>query len=232
MVVYIVCYDLSASSEYQTEQLSYWLNFLHSTLLGSPECRSKWQVMIVGTKSDVYQSKQLIGDPIPTWQEQWPSLPLYKKHFAVSSYKMQGVQELLKDLTHVCNAIFNLHSLAIPRTYKLLAKSIKLIPLDKCIMPISQLKASHWIGPDNQFSLAVKYLHSIGHIIALGGALVCTSPHIIPKITAEFISPIEVRKKLLVNHNVEILTEQQIGMLLRVSQETEVYLLYFFLSLY
>jgi hypothetical protein len=220
MVVYIVCYDLSASPEHQTAQLSYWLNFLHSSLSGPTENRSKWQVMIVGTKSDMRQPERLI-DPIPSWQEQWPILPLHKKHFMVSSHKMQGVQELLKDLTSVCNTILELHSLAIPRTYKALAESIKSVPLDKCILPISQLKASHWTGQDAQFSLAVKYLHSIGRIIVLGGALVCTSPQIIPKITAEFISPAEVRKKLLVSHKVEVLTEHQIGMLLQVSQGTK-----------
>jgi hypothetical protein len=232
MVVYLVCYDLSASPEHQTEQLSYWLNFLHSSLSGSAESKSKWQVMIVGTKRDVLQPEQLV-DPIPTWQEQWPSLPLHKKHFMVSSHKMQGVKGLLKDLTHVCNSIFEQHCLAIPRTYKLLAESVKLIPLDECVIPISQLKASHWAGKDNQFTLAVKYLHSIGRIIVLGGALVCPSPQIIPKIISEFISPVEVCSKLLVNHNVAILTEQQIGMLLRVLQGTkEYYYSCFFLSFF
>jgi hypothetical protein len=221
MVVYIVCYDLSASPELQNEQLSYWLNFLHSTLSGSPESKSKWRVMVVGTKHDMYQQKQLV-DLIPTWQEQWPSLPLHKQHFVVSSYTMHGVKALLEALTHVCNTIFEQHTLAIPRTYKLLAKSIESITQDHCIIPVSQLKALHWAGQDNQFSLALKYLHSIGRIIVLGGALVCTSPQIIPKITAEFISPLEVRSKLLVNHNnIEVIAEQQIGVLLRVSQRTK-----------
>jgi hypothetical protein len=216
MVVYIVCYDLSASLKLQTEQLSYWLSFLCSTLPGSPESRSKWRVMIVGTKNDAHQPEQLVGDSIPTWQEQWPSLPLHKKHFTVSSHKMQGVKELLKDLTHVCNAIFEQHSLAIPRTYKLLAESIKSIPIDKCLMPISQLKALHWIGQYYRFTLAVKYLHSIGRIIVLRKALVCISPQTIPNITAKFISHDKVCKKLHMTHNVELLTKKQIGMLLKV----------------
>jgi hypothetical protein len=221
MVVYIVCYDLSASPELQNEQLSYWLNFLHSNLHGSPESQSMWIVIIVGTKSDVGKQKHLV-DPIPTWQAQWRSLPLYKQHFMVSSHQMHGVKKLLKDLTQICNTIFEQHTLAIPKPYKSLAKSIELIPSDHCIMSLSQLKAVHWDGLDNQFSLAVKFLHSIGRIIVLGGmALVCTSPQIIPKITAEFISPVEVRSKLLENHKVEILTEQQIGVLLRVSEGTK-----------
>jgi hypothetical protein len=220
MVVYIVCYDLSASLELQNEQLSYWLNFLHSNLSGSPESRSKWQVIIVGTKNDMSQQKHL-GDPIPAWQAQWPILPLHKQLFMVSSHQMDGVQKLLTNLTLVCNTIFKQHTLAIPRTYKSLAKSIESIPHDHCIMPISQLKAMYWDGQNNQFSLAVKYLHSIGRIIVLGGSLVCTSPQVIPKITAEFISPVEVRSKLLINHKIEILTEQQIGMLLRVSKGTK-----------
>jgi hypothetical protein len=55
----------------------------------------------------------------------------------------------------------------------------------------------------------------------LGGTLVCMFPPSIPKIAAEFVSPEEVRAKLLVNYNVEILTEHQIGMLLRVSEGTK-----------
>jgi hypothetical protein len=220
MVVYIVCYDLSASSEFQNEQLSYWLNFLHSTLDGSPENRSKWQVIIVGTKHDAGKQKHIVS-PIPAWQAQWPILPLHNQHFRVSSHRMQGVKKLLKALTDVCNTIFKQHTCAIPKTYKLLAKSIASAPPDHCIIPISQLKAAHWDGQDNQFSVAMKYLHSIGRIIVLGQALVCTSPQIIPKITAEFISPVEVRSKLVVNHKVDILTEQQIGILLQVSERTK-----------
>jgi hypothetical protein len=149
MVVYIVCYDQSALPECQNEQLSYWLNFLHSNLSGALESRSKWQVIIVGTKSDVSQHKCFV-DPIPTWQAQWPILPLYEQHFVVSSHQMQGVKKLLKNLTHVCNTIFKQHTLAIPGPYKSLAKSVESIPPKQCIMPISQLKAAHWIGEDNQ----------------------------------------------------------------------------------
>jgi hypothetical protein len=221
MVVYVVCYDLSAFPEQRKEQLSYWLNFLHSNLSGSPERRSKWQVLIVGTKIDLCQPEHLVINLMPNWQAQWPDLPLHKQHFAVSSHKMNGVQELLKGLEKVCNTIFEQHTISIPRTYKMLAESIKSIPLESLTMPISQLKADHWVGQDNQFFVAVKYLHSIGRIIVLGGALVCTSPQIIPKITAEFISPVEVRSKLLVENRVELLTEQQIGVLLRVSNGTK-----------
>jgi hypothetical protein len=222
MVVYIVCYDLSASPELQSEQLSYWLNFLHSNLYGSPEGQSKWQVIIVGTKDDKSQQKHLV-DPIATWQAQWPSLPLHKQYFVVSSHQMQGLKELMKALTDVCNTIFKKHTLAIPRTYKRLARSIESIPPDCCIVPISLVKAAHWDEQDNhnRFSLAMKYLHSIGRIIVLGQALVCTSPQIIPKITAEFISPVEVRSKLLVTHKIDILTEHQIGILLRVTEKTK-----------
>jgi hypothetical protein len=218
MVVYIICYDLSASPEQQNEQLSYWFDFLHSSLSGSTECKSKWQVLIVGTKIDLCRPEHLIVN-VSNWQAQWPNLPIYKQHFAVSSHKMNGVQELLKGLKQVCNMIFKQHTLLIPRTYKVFAESIKSIPLDCCTMPMSQLKAAHWVGQDNQFSVAVKYLHSIGRIIVLGGALVCTAPQIIPKITAEFISPVEVRSKLLVNNGVELLTEQQISVLLRVTKK-------------
>ena len=94
---------------------------------------------------------------------------------------------------------------------------------DKCIIPLAELKAVHWLGDPGQFNIAVKYLHAIGHIVALGDGLVCTCPQIIPKITAEFISPLEVRNRLLKNYDVQILDEEQIGVVLNIGKETAGY---------
>lgn len=220
MVVYLVCYSLAA--EEQNEQLSYWLNFLHSTLSVTPDTKSKWLVLIVGTKSDKCQ-REPRDNPISSWQAQWPNLPLYHKHLTVSSHKKVGIKELLQELTLVCNTIFEKHTTWIPRAYKVLLESIKTIPPDQAIISISNLKAMHWLGKNDQFNLALKYLHSIGQIVVLRGALVCTTPQLIPKITAEFISPKQIRNKLLVNHKVEILDEQQIGVILNISEGTKEY---------
>ena len=219
MVIYVVCYDLSASQELQIEQRAYWLNFLQSTLPSNPDSKSKWRVIVVGTKSDESHSKNL-ADAVLSWQQKWPNIPFHHQHFAVSSFKMDGVQALTKALQQVCATIFGQHTILIPKTYKALLESIQTIPLDKCIVQISQLKAAHWIGSDNQFSAAMRYLHSVGYIILLGSSLVCTCPQILPKITSEFISPEAVRNKLTENYNVQILDEEQIGVVLNIGKET------------
>ena len=227
MVIYLVCYDLSATTEVQNEQRAYWFNFLQSTLptSSSPESRSKWRVLAVGTKRDrVGNQLKTPPDPLPSWQQKWPNLPFHDQHFAVSSHGMDGVQALVKDLQLICSTIFKQYTVFIPKTYKLLLKSVQTIPESQCIIPISQLKAAHWLGTHQQFNLAVKYLHAIGRIILLGGSMVCIRPQIIPKITAEFISPLDVRKRLLTSYQIEILDEQQIGVILNICKETTGYL--------
>ena len=223
-MIYVVCYDLSASEEMQIEQRAYWLNFLQSTLPSSHESRSKWRVLVVGTKSEkAAPSKQHISDPMPSWQQKWPNIPFHDQHFMVSSFKNEGMKALLQGLTHVCATIFKQHTILIPRTYKVLLGSIQTIPQDKCIIPLAELKAVHWLGSHEQFDVAVKYLHAIGHVVVLGESLVCTCPQIIPKITAEFISPLGVRNRLSKNYDVQILDEEQIGVVLNIGKETAGY---------
>ena len=222
-MIYVVCYDLSASEEMQIEQRAYWLNFLQSTLPASHESRSKWRVLVVGTKSEEAALPRNFADPMPSWQQKWPDIPFHDQHFLVSSFKNEGVKALTKGLKHVCTTIFEQHTTLIPRTYKALLESIQTIPQDKCIIPVTELKADYLFGDPWQFNIAVKYLHAIGHIVVLGDGLVCTCPQIIPKITAEFISPLEVRNRLSKNYDVQILDEEQIGVVLNIGKETAGY---------
>ena len=171
MVIYVVCYDLSASQEMQVEQRAYWLNFLQSTLPTSPENKSKWRVLVVGTKSEKASLPKNTSDLMSSWQQKWPDIPFHDQHFVVSSFKNEGVKALTKALEHICATIFKQHTILIPRTYKLLLESIQTIPQDKCIIPIAELKALHWLGSLEQFDVAVKYLHAIGHIVVLGRKL-------------------------------------------------------------
>ena len=223
MVIYVVCYDLSASQEMQVEQRGYWLNFLQSTLTSSPENKSKWRVLVVGTKSEKATLPKKTSDSMPSWQQKWSDIPFHDQHFMVSSVKMRGVKALTRALEHICATIFEQHTILIPQTYKLLLGSIQAIPEDKCIIPLAELKADYWVGRHDEFDVAVKYLHAIGHIIMLGEGLVCTCPQIIPKITAEFISPLEVRNRLSKNYDVQILDEEQIGVVLNIGKATAGY---------
>ena len=223
MVVYLVCYDLSAAWEVQNNQRSYWLDFLQSTLPSPPDTRSKWRVIVVGTKSDESSNTKVPSDSTLSWQHKWHHLPLHHQHLTVSSFKMNGIQALTKVLEQVCGDIFKQHATLIPKIFKSLLQSIQTIPQDLCITSISHLKATFWRESDKQFNLALRYLHSIGQIIVLGGSLVCTAPQVIPKITAEFISPEQVRGRLSTNYEVEILDEKQIGMVLKISDKTTKY---------
>jgi len=48
---YIVCFDLSKPLPEQREQLSFWLNFMQSSL--DTVTDTAWKVVVVGTKSDI-----------------------------------------------------------------------------------------------------------------------------------------------------------------------------------
>ena len=58
MALYLVCYDLAQPMNEQIKQVNYWLNFLNSSLdLPPPPVPedSKWNIMIIGTRSDMQQ---------------------------------------------------------------------------------------------------------------------------------------------------------------------------------
>jgi hypothetical protein len=55
--------------------------------------------------------------------------------------------------------------------------------------------------------LAFRYFHSTGHVVLLDDDTVCINPTIIPKIAAKFISPDDVRFRLLANNDVTFLNE-------------------------
>jgi hypothetical protein len=229
MVVYILCYDYSTSPDIQNSQLSYWFDFLQSTLsISSFEAKSKWQVVVVGTKSDKCTSKpKQFSLPIPpSWKVQWPNLSFFNNQFIVSSHNLKGISLFLSELNQICHSIIEQNYLLVPRKYNKLLDSIKSIPQDQCIMPTSQLEASFSWGDHNQFQLALKYFHAIGQVVLLhNSGLICVSPQVIPKITAEFISPESVRHKLLRKHRVTIMNKSQIGAVLEVSEENKEYAL-------
>ena len=221
MVVYVVCYDLSADPQDQHEQLSYWLDFLQSTLGPSAaESHSKWRVVIVGTKLDKSNQSNSSINLIPSWKAQWPHLPLYEKHCVVSSHKRDGIDMLLQELQHICESIFSQHSLRVPNYFKQLQRCFQSISADQLLIHASQF-LEPWRG--EKLLLALKFLHAVGQIIMLKDGSICPSPQLIPKITAEFVSPKKVRDKLLSVYQVEILDKQQIGAVLEVTGNNKEY---------
>ncbi len=246
MVVYLVCFDLSATPAEQRSQILYWLQFLHSsipTLSRSHTTNNNnnsntntttsdsrnWRVMIVGLKSDLMRDTTFTTKTIQSWQSQMPNLPLFEQQlFHVSSLQIkQSVQDLLSSIELVCSQIFSTHAILIPRSFRKLLHSINDInihsPNSPSILPIQQLydqlKGQHDNMDLSTFTQAIKYLHMIGQIVFLQNGMVCRSPTTIPKLLSKFISPVEVRDHLLAEDSdvVQILTQKQIGCVLQIN---------------
>ncbi len=188
-----------------------------------------WRVMIVGLKSDLMRETTFTTETIQSWQSQMLNLPLFQQHlFRVSSLQVkQSVQDLLSSIELVCDQIFSKHTVLIPRSFRKLLHSINDInthsPNSPPILPIQQLheqlKEEHGNMDFSTFSRAIKYLHTIGQIVFLQNGMVCRSPTMIPKLLSKFISPVEVRDRLLSEDSsvVQILTQKQIGCVLQIN---------------
>src|SRR3984957_9951386 len=143
MVVYVVCFDLAAPLETQRQQVTYWLDFLNSSL---PTVLStsipKWKVMIVGTRKDRCEDSFLSSDIIPSWKSKWTNLPIHDQLFLVSAFSKEGVRGLLQSIEGTCNEIFFHHTTLIPALYKIILNSIA---TDKSypILSIERLAKTH-----------------------------------------------------------------------------------------
>jgi hypothetical protein len=68
------------------------------------------------------------------------------------------------------------------------------------------------------FDVAMQYLHAIGRIVFLKRSkLIFPDPSIATQTAAKFVSPEEVRARLLGTEGVEILAKEQVGYLLNVA---------------
>ncbi len=203
-----------------------------------------WRVMIVGLKSDLKSESIFTTESISNWQYQMCNLPLYQQRlFEVSSlHVQQSVRELLDSVALVCSQIFEKHAVLIPSSFRKLLQSIKDIdalslpgpsrsslllsssgnkPSSSFLTPFKELHQQIGGKVDiTTFKCALYYLHAIGHIVFLQNGLVCTKPTMIPKLLAKFISPSEVQNNLLSeNPNVQILSGEQIGFILKIKEE-------------
>lgn len=250
MVIYVLCYNLQEDAETQLSQILYWLQFLNSALPHTDQASlSKWQIMIVGLRSDAKHPSTFINKQfIPAWQKRFKRLPLYKKEiFSVSSLKsVDSVQHLLEKVDEECTRIFNSHALRIPSSYrKLLAwiqNNNKLIQYQQqeedqqtsqnyfCSIDELHTKYNSKTMTKEVMRRTLRYFHAIGHIVMINSDFVCTEPTIIPKIVANFISPDEVRIKLFLKRNIEILDEDNVKCLLNVTNSSDERYFYVFLS--
>lgn len=231
MVAYLVCFDLGAKVQEQIDQVSYWLNFLESSLplppsSSPPQRDGKWVIFLVGLRSDLCKrqdSSPFQQDHINSWTKNWPRLPIFNQIFMVSSMTgIKRVRNLFNIVGRECDRIFQSHSVLIPTSYKRVLAHLQSLPNDRCFLSeddiIQELKTSMVPIPPTSIPSALAYLHAIGRIVLFNNGMVCTNAAIAPKIAAKFVSPKEVRLRLLKKEtdNVLILGEEEIGCLLEI----------------
>ena len=122
MTAMLICFNLGTPLEVQMLQITFWLNYLSSSLTLPPlSCAPKWSVILVGVRADEQQDFSLTQHThlVSTWKQKWPKIPIASKIFAVSSIKSpESVQTLLQFIEGECNHIFNKHTNQIPTSYQ------------------------------------------------------------------------------------------------------------------
>lgn len=220
MILYLVCFDLSQPLQEQIDQITYWLDFLHSALPLPPSRappRSDWGILLVGLRADKQHplSSQIQFEHIKRWQGMWPRLAILNQGiFAVSSLTSDdSVRHLLGSVEELCGRMFTAHASAIPTIFRTTLERIQSNPppSELCLITESTLYADCGNEMDRGlFSSILQYLYAIGSIVQLKGGLVCTDPQRIPKLAAKFVSPDNV-KLMLLRENIQILNLQDVG---------------------
>lgn len=229
MTVFFVCFNLAEPLNIQRSRISYWLDFLNSSLplphnqsTASnllPTCK----IVLIGTKSDLQKEFALTSTPqlIGSMISQWSRLPITPAIFTVSSHtSVKSVQLLLDYVEQECNNIFSQFSVKLPKSYRKILSQLKERPAIKSILHWTDLfKEFSWEFDRPGFQTMLKYFESIGRIIWLPGGLVFTDPSIASKIVAKFVSPKDIRLLLFKQDNeyVQILEMSDIGSLLQVN---------------
>lgn len=226
MVVYMLCFDLKQSRQEQLEQIAYWLDYLNSTLTfqsQSAHGSSKWCILLVGLRSDLQDSSSIQSKHLASWQHKYPRLVIVDTLFTVSSLKsIESVQELCQALEVQCGRIFDLHSVRIPSSYRMILLTLEARPTSQPLVPwellLQEQQQSMPELNEATFLSALHYLHAIGRIVFLRTGMVCTSPSLVPQIAAKFVSPEDVQLSLLRKdiEEVQILSKRDIGCLLQL----------------
>lgn len=244
MVLYLVCFDLSGSLDDQITQISYWLDFLNSSLPLPPPPSSplsNWGIILVGLRADLKKPsvQQIQLHHITALATRWPRLSILNKQvFTVSSFTSEAsVRQLLDAIEGASDSIFSKHAIQIPSSFRSTLERIQASPPPSDLSLTTEQTLYAEFGNEHSkyiFSLMLKYFNSIGHIAILKGGLICTDPQQIVKLAAKFVSPEEVRLMLWKREteNVQILTEKDVGTLLAVPDSaSEKYVQYIGLSL-
>lgn len=225
MVIYLVCFDLSQPEDKQMQQITFWLEYLNSTLTAARSTSTT--VMIFGTRSDIKNPvSNISSSSIRFWQNKFKNIPLYKSElFTISSLQVKdSVVHLLDAITTECHKIFDILSLKIPTSYIKLIDFLEQLPISGHLMSVKAIhqRSSVSVGLDLQgVQMALRHLHHTGHVVMLDEDTVCTNPTIVPKIVAKFISPEDVRKQILTSQQVSLLDNHQIDCLLDIHDASD-----------
>lgn len=203
MVIYVICFDLSASPDEQTLQIDSWLSYLNSLLcretnISPHHSNAKWKVMIAGTRADKQHPHTILLTSTLSFQQLFPAIPFHDNIYRFSTlHDPKSVKALYKAIVDQCNQIMDAHSNYLPTFYKMLKEDISLhsSPTDS-VIAMSSLP-TRWKENPEFTNQALQHLHSIGEIVMFGDDKICTNPEVLSKLMAKFISPREVQAKLL-----------------------------------
>lgn len=228
MVLYIVCFDLAAPPDEQRRQIESWLSYLNSLLCHNNSIRlsnqkdgsvSEWKIIIAGTRSDQKHPQTTLLQSTSPFQQKFLSLPLHDTMFYFSTFHdPKSVKVIFKEIVQQCKLIMDHHSKLLPTFYTTVKNNISASSSSSnyIIDMLSILpKSKENVELTNQ---ALQHLHAIGEIVMFGKDKVCTNPEVISKLMAKFISPAEVRTKLLWEDHkcVSLLKKHDMQMILQV----------------
>jgi hypothetical protein len=231
MASMLVCFNLSTSAGEQIRQISFWLDFLNSSLSPPPLCSTsvpKWNIILVGVRADEQQDFSLTQNPhiITSWKKKWSRLPIAPILFTVSSLKsIQSIQSLLAFVTEACGQILDKHTTQIPTSYHSFMLHLQHLSKESPLLHWSDLhtKLQKNFGAEFKmdeaaFKCMLQYIQSIGRIVWLPTGWVFTDATLAPRIAAKFVSPRDVRLALLKQdtEKVQILDGTEVGCLLDI----------------
>jgi hypothetical protein len=227
MVAYLICFDLSKPLDEQCEQLGFWFNFLNSAL-PLPESNitfnDKWVIIPVGLKLDCKESPEQQFNFLEAWTQQFPRLPILPQLFHVSAITSEAsVMQLKVAIEEQCGRIFSKYTAMIPTAYRKILQELQSLHEHSSIHQDKIVKQYSGKLQEDDFRVALKYLHAIGRIVVLKSGRVYPDARIATQTVAKFVSPAEVRRSLLIPDQVQILDQDQVGYLLNINRSKKKY---------
>lgn len=224
MTACVVCFNCNSSAEEQMHQISYWLDYLNSSLafllndvnVSVDNSKVKFSVILAGLQCNFDSPDSPTAILLKDLQFKWPRLPLYLEElFLVNSGSGHSVQRLLSGIEKECTRLFFLQTIDIPTDWYQLAHSIQSHSYPQILSTQEDLFQLHNNGKSkDDFNRALNYLNAIGWVVCLPNGMVCTDPKVIPEIVAKFMSTEEVKQSTLKN-KVDILNESNITWILQ-----------------